>query len=390
MFFSIIIPLYNRPQEIKELLATLVKQTYTAFEVLIIEDGSKDDAKEVVDSFKNDLDIHYYFKQNEGQGFARNLGFEKAKGDYFIIFDSDCLIPSNYLENVKNHLYNANLDAFGGPDDVHTSFTAIQKAISYAMTSVFTTGGIRGKSNNAGGQFHPRSFNMGLSRKVWEKVGGFIITRLGEDIEYSIRIQNAGFKIGLIPDAKVFHKRRTSFNQFYKQLHFFGRARINITMFYPQTLKAVHFFPALFTVGLIFTLLANVLGWSFAAFCNLLLAIYLLLIFFDAWSKNKSIKVAFLSIFAAIIQLTAYGFGFVPNTTKKYIHCPSWVKVGSDALGVGGFARAYNQFGYDKTKAANKAAIAAVEFGVESYVFGSNSKYVTAGATAVDALCTNF
>ncbi len=319
MFFSIIIPLYNRPQEIKELLATLVKQTYTAFEVLIIEDGSKDDAREIVNSYKKDLDIHYYFKPNEGQGFARNLGFEKAKGDYFIIFDSDCLIPSNYLENVKNHLYNNHLDAFGGPDDAHDSFTAIQKAISYSMTSVFTTGGIRGKSNNAGGQFHPRSFNMGVSRKVWEKVGGFIITRLGEDIEYSIRIHHAGFKIGLIPNAKVYHKRRTSFKQFWKQLHFFGRARINITTFFPTTLKAVHFFPAIFTIGLIFTLIANILGWLIAPVCNIFLLIYLLSIFFDAWAKNKSLKVAFLSIFAAIIQLTAYGFGFMQDFWKKLI-----------------------------------------------------------------------
>ncbi|MBC7655378.1 MAG: glycosyltransferase, partial [Oligoflexus sp.] len=210
-------------------------------------------------------------------------------------------------------------DAFGGPDDAHHSFTPTQKAISYAMTSVFTTGGIRGKSNNAGGQFHPRSFNMGLSRKVWEKVGGFIITRLGEDIEYSIRIHQAGFKIGLIPDAKVYHKRRTSFKQFWKQLHFFGRARINITTFYPKTLKVVHFFPVLFTLGLIFTLIANILNWQIAPICNLFLVIYLLLIFFDAWSKNKSLKVAFLSIFAAIIQLTAYGFGFMQDFWKKLI-----------------------------------------------------------------------
>ncbi|MEO5912117.1 MAG: glycosyltransferase [Pelobium sp.] len=319
MFFSIIIPLFNRPQEIKELLATLVKQTYTAFEVLVIEDGSKNDAKEIVSSYQDDLDIHYHFKKNEGQGFARNYGFERAKGDYFIIFDSDCLIPENYLENVKNYLYDHDLDAFGGPDDAHESFTPLQKAISYAMTSVFTTGGIRGKAKNAGGQFHPRSFNMGLSRKVWEKVGGYKITRLGEDIEFAIRIHEAGFKIGLIPDAKVYHKRRTSFKAFWKQLHFFGRARINITTFFPSTLKAVHFFPAIFTLGLIFTLLANFLLPLIAPICNLFLGIYILLIFFDSWSINKSLKVAFLSIFASFIQLTAYGFGFMQDFWKKLI-----------------------------------------------------------------------
>lgn len=319
MFFSIIIPLYNRPQEITELLNTLVKQSYTAFEVLVIEDGSKIDAKEIVKSFERFLDIKYFYKPNEGQGFARNYGFERAKGDYFIIFDSDCLIPPNYLENVKNSLYNHYLDAFGGPDDAHPSFTPIQKAISYAMTSVFTTGGIRGKSKNAGGKFYPRSFNMGLSKKVWEKVGGYKITRLGEDIEFAIRIHEAGFKIGLIENAKVYHKRRTSFSQFWKQLHFFGRARINITLFYPKSLKAVHFFPAVFTLGLGFTLVLNVLGSILALFCNLLLLIYLLLIFFDSWSINKSLKVAFLSIFASLIQLTAYGLGFMQDFWKKLI-----------------------------------------------------------------------
>jgi glycosyltransferase involved in cell wall biosynthesis len=319
MFFSIIIPLYNRPQEIKELLQTLVQQTYTAFEVLIIEDGSKDGAKAIVASFKDELDISYYFKENTGQGFARNYGFERAKGDYFIIFDSDCLIPEDYLENVKNFLYEHPFDAFGGPDDAHPSFTPIQKAISYAMTSVFTTGGIRGKKKNAGGQFHPRSFNMGLSRKVWEKVGGFIITRLGEDIEYSVRIHEAGFKIGLIPTAKVFHKRRTSFPQFWKQLHFFGRARINIYKFFPATLKPVHFFPALFTLFLLVTILLNIFPGCLSIMCNTLLLIYVMLIFFDALLKNKALNVAFLSVIASLIQLTAYGFGFMQDFVKRVV-----------------------------------------------------------------------
>lgn len=319
MFFSIIIPLYNRPQEIQELLVTLQKQTYTAFEVLVIEDGSKNDAKEIVASFTDTLDVSYYYKENEGQGFARNFGFERAKGDYFIVFDSDCLIPEDYLEQVKNFLYENPLDAFGGPDDAHASFTPIQKAISYAMTSVFTTGGIRGKKKNAGGQFHPRSFNMGLSRKVWENLGGFIITRLGEDIEYSIRIHEAGFKIGLIPQAKVYHKRRTSFGQFWKQLHFFGRARINIYKFFPSTLKPVHFFPALFTVFLLITLLLNVFSSCLSVICNVLLLIYILLIFFDSLLKNKTLNVAFLSVLASLIQLTAYGFGFMQDFVKRII-----------------------------------------------------------------------
>ncbi|WP_432713466.1 glycosyltransferase [Pedobacter sp.] len=318
MFFSIIIPLYNRPQEIDELLATLTKQTYTQFEVLVIEDGSVNDAKAIVERYANQLDVRYFFKPNEGQGFTRNFGFERAKGDYFVIFDSDCLIPADYLETVKDFLFEHDLDAYGGPDAAHESFTPVQKAISYAMTSPFTTGGIRGNKKHIG-TFHPRSFNMGVSREVWEKVGGFILTRLGEDIEYSIRIHENGFKIGLIPGAKVYHKRRTSFGQFYKQLHFFGRARINIYKHFPAELKLVHFFPAIFTLGLIFTLLLNVLYPPLAYICNAIILIYFGMIFSHSLSVNKSIKVAYLSVVAAFIQLTAYGLGFIQDFVKRVV-----------------------------------------------------------------------
>jgi glycosyltransferase involved in cell wall biosynthesis len=318
MFFSIIIPLYNRPQEIDELLHTLTKQNYLQFEVLIIEDGSKIDAKAIVDSYTDRLDISYYFKENAGQGFARNFGFERAKGDYFIVFDSDCLIPPNYLETVKNYLLKEQLDAYGGPDGSHPSFTPVQKAISYSMTSPFTTGGIRGNKKHIG-TFHPRSFNMGISREVWEKTGGFILTRLGEDIEFSIRIHSLGYKIGLIPDAVVYHKRRTDFVQFYKQLHFFGRARINIYEHFPSELKLVHFFPAFFTIFLLLSLFFNLFGSALAELCNTLLAIYILLIFFHSWNVNKSSKVAFLSIAASMVQLTAYGLGFMQDFWKRII-----------------------------------------------------------------------
>ncbi|SFG89561.1 glycosyltransferase [Pedobacter insulae] len=318
MFFSIIIPLYNRPQEIDELLATLTQQTYNQFEVLVIEDGSVKDAKEIVASYQDQLDVKYFFKPNEGQGFSRNFGFERAKGDYFVIFDSDCLIPSDYLEIVSKYLFEHQLDAYGGPDAAHESFTPVQKAISYAMTSPFTTGGIRGNKKHIG-QFHPRSFNMGVSRAVYEKVGGFVLTRLGEDIEYSIRIHENGFKIGLIPDAKVYHKRRTSFSQFYKQLHFFGRARINIYKHFPSTLKLVHFFPSFATLGMILTLLLNVFYTPLAYICNLLVLLYFMLIFFHSWQLNKSIKIAFLSVIASFIQLTAYGLGFIQDFWKRVI-----------------------------------------------------------------------
>lgn len=318
MFFSIIIPLYNRPQEIDELLFTLTRQSYTQFEVLVIEDGSVNDSKAVVEKYSNRLDLKYYVKANEGQGFTRNYGFERARGDYFVIFDSDCLIPEDYLEIVKDFLLEHGLDAYGGPDAAHNSFTPVQKAISYAMTSPFTTGGIRGNAKHIG-QFHPRSFNMGVSREVWEKVGGFILTRLGEDIEYSIRIHESGFKIGLIPAAKVYHKRRTSFLQFYKQLHFFGRARINIYKHFPEELKLVHFFPAVFTLGVFITVLLHLICLPLAYICDTGILIFFLLIFFHSWLVNKSIKVAFLSIIAAFIQLFAYGLGFIQDFFKKVV-----------------------------------------------------------------------
>jgi len=299
-------------------LYTLTKQTYLQFEVLVIEDGSKDDARSIVESYANRLDIKYFFKENEGQGFTRNFGFERAKGDYFVIFDSDCLIPHDYLEIVKNYLYEHHLDAYGGPDAAHESFTPVQKAISYAMTSPFTTGGIRGNKKHVG-QFHPRSFNMGVSRQVWEKVGGFILTRLGEDIEYSIRIHENGFKIGLIPEAKVYHKRRTSFSQFYKQLHFFGRARINIYKHFPKELKLVHFFPAVFTIGFIITILCDIFYLPLGSVGNFILLMFFLLIFFHSWSVNKSLKVAFLSIISSFIQLFAYGLGFIQDLFKRVV-----------------------------------------------------------------------
>ncbi|WP_353184944.1 glycosyltransferase [Parapedobacter lycopersici] len=329
MFFSIIIPLYNRPQEIDELLHSLLQQQYTQFEVLVIEDGSTRDARAIVEGYKGQLDIHYYAKPNEGQGFTRNYGFQRATGDYFVIFDSDCLIPPDYLSNVKAFLNKTPLDAYGGPDAAHASFTPVQKAISYAMTSPFTTGGIRGNKKHIG-VFHPRSFNMGVSRKAWEQVGGFKLTRLGEDIEYSIRIHSAGLKIGLIPEAVVYHKRRTNFKQFYKQLHFFGRARINIYKHFPAELKPVHFFPALFVLCLTLLIVLNLyramagpdsiqLLLALCGLGNLLLVGYTVLLFFHALWRVRSAYIAVLSVIAAYIQLTAYGLGFIQDFCRRVI-----------------------------------------------------------------------
>jgi len=316
MFFSVIIPVYNRPQEVAELLESLTQQSYKNFETLIIEDGSDEKCDHIVDRYSDELDISYYYKENSGQGFSRNYGFERAKGDYFIVFDSDCLIPSHYFQTVTDYLSNHNLDAYGGPDREHPSFSPVQKAISYAMTSPLTTGGIRGREKHAG-TFHPRSFNMGISREVFEQTGGYRITRMGEDIEFSIRIIENGFSTGLIPDAYVFHKRRTNLKQFFNQLHFFGRARINISRFYPSEIKFVHTLPAIFTVGMAFFL--TLPFWNMELF-NLLLIPFLLffaLICGHSTRKNKSLWIGLLSTAASFIQLTAYGIGFLSEWWTK-------------------------------------------------------------------------
>jgi glycosyltransferase involved in cell wall biosynthesis len=317
-FYSIIIPVYNRPDELSELLATLAQQTYKNFEVLVIEDGSIQKADTVVEQFAAQLDIQYHFKENTGQGFSRNYGFDLAKGDYFIVFDSDCLIPEEYLQTVDDYLAQNKLDAYGGPDSAHPDFTDLQKAISYSMTSLFTTGGIRGSKKRTG-VFHPRSFNMGISKAVFEKTKGYIITRKGEDIEFSIRIMEQGFKVGLIPEAFVYHKRRTSLIEFFKQLHFFGEARVNISRYYPSELKLVHLFPLVFLIGLLavpvsYFLLPSVFSVLAGAY-----VVYFTLILVDATIKNKSLWVGILSIITSAVQLVAYGLGMSQEGLKKLI-----------------------------------------------------------------------
>jgi glycosyltransferase involved in cell wall biosynthesis len=315
-FYSIVIPVYNRPDEVGELLQSLVQQSFTNFEVIIVEDGSTSPCKKEAEQFADQLIIQYYFKENSGQGFSRNFGFEKANGDYFIVFDSDCIIPDNYLEVVDNYLNNTPLDAYGGPDTADENFTLVQKAINYSMTSIFTTGGIRGGKKHAG-PYHPRSFNMGISRNVYEKTGGYKITRMGEDIEFSIRIIENDFKVGLIQDAYVYHKRRTSLIQFFKQLHFFGRARINVSRFYPKEIKLAHLFPLAFLLGW----LALIISWfTYKPIFVLglgIIATYYLLIFLESTIKSRSPIVGFLSLATTTIQLSAYAIGMVMEYFKK-------------------------------------------------------------------------
>ena len=317
MFFSIIIPIYNRPGELRELLGSLTRQTYREFEVIVVEDGSTNKADGVVAEFAGQLTIQYVYKENSGQGFTRNEGFKHATGAYFVIFDSDALIPPHYFSTVNDWLTRHWLDAYGGPDAAHPDFTPVQKAISYAMTSPFTTGGIRGSKKNLGGTFHPRSFNMGLSRTVWEKTGGYALSRMGEDIEFAIRIIECGFTTGLIPDAFIYHKRRTNFGQFFRQLRFFGRARINIARYHPAELKLVHTFPALYTLLVLSVPVLTFISPLLAVSALGLLLIHSGLILLDATRKEKSLEVGLLSVVAAFVQLTGYGLGFMQEGWKR-------------------------------------------------------------------------
>lgn len=316
MRYSVVVPVYNRPDEIDELLESLTRQRFKDFEVLIIEDGSDIDCKDVVDAYNQSLNIRYYRKENSGQGFSRNYGFERANGDYFVVFDSDCIVPADYFERVETFLESTPADCWGGPDRAHPSFSIIQKAINYSMTSPFTTGGIRGNKRHLG-RFHPRSFNMGISREVFEKTGGYKITRMGEDIEFSLRIIAHGFTTVLIEDAYVYHKRRTNLLQFYRQLHFFGRARINIGRFFPGQVKFVHRLPLLFLLGLV----AAIVGLAASIpvlqeFWKLYLG-YGIIIFADAFTKEKNLVIALMAIVTSFIQLIAYGAGFASEWTRK-------------------------------------------------------------------------
>ena len=362
MKYSIIVPVYNRPDEVDELLESLCSQTLKDFEVIIVEDGSKKPCKDVCDKYASILDLHYYYKENSGPGQSRNYGVERAKGEWVIILDSDVVLPKDYLKNVElatarkgsaDSTAAANsplstlhspLAAWGGPDAAHPSFTPVQKAISYSMTSFFTTGGIRGGKAKLD-KFYPRSFNMGIRRDVYLQLGGFSKMRFGEDIDFSYRIVEAGYKPRLFPDAWVWHKRRTDFRKFFRQVYNSGIARINLEKRHPGTLKLVHLLPMVFTVGVIGCLLLFALGaglyiegeWLDAnglrptdnmhqgigfVFCMLgllPLLFYSLIIFIDSSIRNRSLWVGLLSIPAAFTQLTGYGLGFIESWWKRCV-----------------------------------------------------------------------
>lgn len=306
MKYSFIIPVYNRPEEVDELLDSLTHQTFRDFEVLVIEDGSAIPCKDIVEKYDDLLSIKYFVKPNSGPGQTRNYGAERAEGEYLLILDSDCIVPPTYLEAVEAELNREPADAFGGPDRAHSSFSDIQKAINYAMTSFFTTGGIRGGKKKMD-KFYPRSFNMGVRAEAYQALGGFSKMRFGEDIDFSIRIFKNGYRCRLFPEAWVWHKRRTDFRKFFKQVHNSGIARINLYKKYPESLKVVHLLPAAFTVGLLVLLL----GSLWCLWCLLPILLFILLIFIDASIRNKSIRIGCLSVVASFIQLVGYGSGFI-------------------------------------------------------------------------------
>lgn len=309
-YFSIIIPVYNRIDEVYDLLCSLSLQTNKDFEVIIVEDGSTSPCKEAIDKYSHLLDIKYFYKSNEGRSIARNYGIEHASGEYFIFFDSDCVIPEKYIETLSAKLKEYYTDCFGGPDAAHETFTDVQKAINYSMTSFLTTGGIRGGKIQME-KFVPRSFNMGYSRKVWKTVGGFR-EMFSEDIDMSTRIREAGFSIQLIRDAYVFHKRRTSLPKFCRQTYVFGMSRITLKLLYPGSMKLVHCLPAAFVIGsLVMIILA--FAWHWQAILPLLA--YLLAVWITATFSTRNIKIGTLAIVTSIIQLGAYGCGFI----KAYV-----------------------------------------------------------------------
>lgn len=316
MLFSLIIPVYNRPDEVEELLESLVKSTYNAdFEVVLVEDGSSLRCDEVVSKFNNQLSISYYYKENSGPGDSRNYGMQKAKGDYFIIFDSDCIIPKQYLNEVTAELQSNYVDCFGGPDGALDSFSDIQKAINFTMTSFLTTGGIRGGSEKIG-KFQPRSFNMGLSRKAFEASNGFGNIHPGEDPDLSIRLWELGFETRLFTKAFVYHKRRIDWDKFTVQVSKFGKARPILNSWYPKYNKLTFFFPSVFIIGFFIAIVLLIFANDY------LLKLYFgyfLLLFTLSTIKNKNPKIGYLSVIAAWKQFYGYGMGFMESYLKVII-----------------------------------------------------------------------
>ena len=313
MKYSFVIPVFNRPDEVDELLASLVTQTYKApFEVVVVEDGSSITCENIIAKYKEQLLLSYFFKPNSGPGDSRNFGMQKAKGDYFIILDSDCIVPSHYLAEVDGYLNTHFVDCFGGPDAALDSFSDVQKAINFTMTSFLTTGGVRGGSEKIG-KFQPRSFNMGISKRAFEASGGFGKIHPGEDPDLAIRLWKLGFKTALFSRAFVYHKRRIDWEKFYKQVNKFGKARPILNQRYPEYAKATYWFPGLFCFFFIVSLIA--VFWGFYPLFLSYISYYLLL-FLMAVCYTGNIKIAGLAVVASVIQFYGYGRGFLTSVFK--------------------------------------------------------------------------
>ncbi len=309
--FSFIIPVYNRPNEVQELLESLLEQTYTKdFEIVIVEDGSTQSSEKVIEDFKDKLHISYYQKPNSGPGDSRNYGMRRAKGNYFIVLDSDCILPPQYLVEAEKSLTHAFVHCYGGPDAAHETFSRVQKAINYAMTSFLTTGGIRG-GEKAVDKFQPRSFNMGISKEAFENVGGYGNIHPGEDPDLTIRIWNAGYETKLIPEAYVYHKRRIDWNKFYIQVNKFGMVRPILNKWHPSTVKLTYWFPTLFCCVFLLALTALLAGFPFPFY---LFALYFVLLFTDALLRTRNLAVSLMALFATVVQFVGYGIGFLKST----------------------------------------------------------------------------
>jgi glycosyltransferase involved in cell wall biosynthesis len=311
--YSVVIPVYNRPQELDELLQSLTHQTFKNFEVLIIDDGSDKRSDEVFGRFALTLSVKYFYKQNSGPGPSRNFGFQHAAGDYLVVFDSDCVLPPNYFDAVEQGLSENNLDMWGGPDRGRGDFTPLQQAMGYTMSSMLTTGGIRGGKKSVA-PFQPRSFNMGFNRNVYLATGGFKFDRYAEDIELSLRAMKLGFKVGLIEEAFVYHKRRSTLGEFFGQVSNFGKGRVLVGRQHNEAIRVTHWFPFFFTVGLAAIPFLWIFLPRWGGHLTIIYIAYLLAVAFDAWRNVKNAGVAFLSIPCAVVQLTGYGLGFFKET----------------------------------------------------------------------------
>ena len=317
MFFSCIIPVYNRPDELKDLLNSLLQQSHQSFEVLVVEDGSTLRCKEVVDAFADQLTIHYFFQENTGQGFARNFAMQRAKGDFFVILDSDVLLPLTYFEALEKAIATRSLDAFGGPDAAATDFSPLQKAMDFAMTSFWTTGGIRGKLKNPSA-YQARGFNMGVSRAVFARLGGFVDPNRGEDIEWSLRIKKEGFRLELVSEAFVYHKRKNTLWSFAKQAFSFGRNRVNVSRFHPEAIKLVHALPSLFLLFLI-SLGVNLIFVQLLLIPQLLmLGTWATLVLIQATLQYRSPLVGVMALVTSLVQLSGYGLGLLWELVVKW------------------------------------------------------------------------